>query len=220
MNEDINKLILFCSILDYGKGSKALKLSKKVGGVEGTIFLGKGTVRNELLNILGFSEVRKEIFLTIINKELEDLFYDEMFTKFNLDKPHHGIAFSMELKNLLRRDNGRSLASQKKGVDNMDYEAIFTIVDKGLSDNVLEAAEIAGSRGGTIIHGRGSGTTEKEKLFNIEIEPEKDIILILAKIEESEKIVNSIKEMLDITKPGAGIIFTLDVNRTLGLYGD
>ena len=76
------------------------------------------------------------------------------------------------------------------------------------------------SKGGTVIHGRGSGTEEKEKLFNIVIEPEKDIILILSKVDEVEKITNAIKKVLNISKPGAGIIFTLDVTKTLGLYED
>ncbi len=77
----------------------------------------------------------------------------------------------------------------------MKYEAIFTIVDRGVSDSVIDAATKAGSTGGTIIHGRGgSGTQETAKLFNLEIEPEKDIILILSKVDKTEDIVTSIEE--------------------------
>lgn len=221
MNLDSNKLILFCSIMDFGKGSKALKLARKLGAIGGTIFLGKGTVRSELLNILGLLEIRKEIFLTIIDEGLEDIFYDEMSNKFGLNKPNHGIAFSMPLKGCIEiRENKHLLNTEKKGVTNVNYEAIFVIVDKGLSDSVLDSARSAGSTGGTVIHGRGTGTREKEKLFDIEIEPEKDIILILSRVEKTEKIVNAIKERLNIDEPGAGIIFVLDVNRTLGLYGE
>lgn len=100
----------------------------------------------------------------------------------------------------------------------MKYEAIFTIVDKGKADEVIDAAKLAGSTGGTVIHGRGSGSHDKAKLFNIPIEPEKDIILILAQSHKTDAIVNSIRERLNIDKPGAGIIFTLDVKRTLGLF--
>lgn len=217
LNDD--KLILFCSIIDFGKGSKALKLAKKIGALGGTIFLGKGTVKNEILNILGVLDIRKEIFITIIDEELEDVFYDEMANKFKLDHLNRGIAFSIPLKSFLKANEEKYIVNtEKKGVKDVDYEAIFIIVDKGLSDDVLEVAEEAGSKGGTVIHGRGSGSEEKEKLFNIEIEPEKDIILILSKVEESVKIVKSIKKLLDICKPGAGIVFTLDVNKTLGLY--
>ncbi|HZK33490.1 MAG TPA: P-II family nitrogen regulator, partial [Tissierellaceae bacterium] len=204
-----------------GKGSKALKLAKRLGAMGGTIFLGKGTVSNELLNVLGLLEIRKEIFITIIDEDLESNFYDEMSKKFSLEKPNTGVAFSIPLKRFLRISQPMDLSNtEKRDVNKVDYEAIFVIVDKGLSDNVLDSAKSAGSRGGTVIHGRGSGTKAKEKLFNIEIEPEKDIVLILAKEEEAKKIVDSIKEGLNICDPGAGIIFVLDVNRTLGLYSE
>ena len=221
MNLDANKLNLFCSIMDFGKGSKVMKLAKKLGAVEGVVFLGKGTVKNELLNILGVLDVRKEIFLTIIDEPLEETLYEEVSKKFHLNKSHHGIAFSMPLKNLVEMNEAKYVSKTKeKGGNNVDYEAIFAIVDKGLYEDVLDAAEAVGSKGGTVIHGRGSGTEEKEKLFNIVIEPEKDIILILSKTNEAEKIVNAIKEVLNVCKPGAGIIFTLDVTKTLGLYED
>lgn len=214
-----DRLILFSSILDFGKGSKALRLSQELGAIGGTIFLGRGTVRNEWLNILGIMETRKEIFITIIDEELEDKFYDKMTEKFKLDKPNHGIAFSMSLKYCLEFSGQKYISNpEKKGVNKMDYQSIFVIVDKGSIDDVIEAAESAGSTGGTVIHGRGCGSREKATLFNIQIEPEKDILLILSKTEKTDDIVNAISERLNIHEPGAGIIFVMDVSKTLGLY--
>lgn len=211
--------ILFCSILDYGKGSKMFKLAKQLGAVGGTIFLGKGTVKNELLNVLGVVEVRKEIFITIIDEQLEDTFFKEVSKKFSLEKRHHGIAFSMPLKHFIScKDNKIVSSDEKKGVDFMDFEAIFVVVNKVDLDDVLDAAEAAGSTGGTVIHGRGAGSQEKTTLFNIEIEPEKDIILILSPTSKTEKIVNSISDKLNIHEPNAGIIFVVDVKKTIGLY--
>ncbi|NLN49222.1 MAG: P-II family nitrogen regulator [Clostridiales bacterium] len=208
-----DNLILFSCILDFGKGSKALELSKVLGGKMGTIFLGRGTVRAEWLNVLGALDVRKEIFITIIDEESEDIFYKRMADKFNLNKKRHGIAFSMPIGHFYNRSN-----LKKEGENKVAYECIFTIVDKGLSGDVLEAAEAAGSTGGTVIHGRGTGTREKATLFNIKIEPEKEIVLILAKTENTDSIVDSIEKKLNIKEPGTGIIFVMDVSRTLGLY--
>lgn len=221
MDSNNFKPILFCSILDYGKGSKMLKLSKELGGVGETIFIGRGTLRNEWLNILGVEDIRKEVFITIINEELEDIFYKEVSKRFALERRHHGIAFSMPLKYFITGKEKIGLSDGEKGVSSVskiDFESIFVIVDKGSLDDVLDAAEAAGSTGGTVIHGRGSGSKEKAKLFNIEIEPEKEILLILSQVSNTEKIVNSIKDKLDIHKPNAGIIFVMDVSRTLGLY--
>lgn len=47
----------------------------------------------------------------------------------------------------------------------MGYDVIFTIVDKGLDHEVIEAAKLGGATGGTIIRARGSGTRDKPILF-------------------------------------------------------
>lgn len=211
---------LFWIIVDFGQANKMLKESKKLGVSGGTFFLGKGTVASHLLNVLGVSQIRKEILIMVIDKNLENRLFDKLNNKFQLNKPHRGIAFSIPLKSCLGLRDSKNLPSnlQKGQVTDMEYEAIFTIVDKGGSDKVLEAAKSAGSTGATVIHGRGSGSQEKMKLFDIEIDPEKDIILILSKIQDTESIVNSIRQDLDIDNPGSGIIFVLDVNQTLGMY--
>lgn len=218
--ESLNKgLILFWCILEFGKGSKLFKLSNEIGGVGSTIFLGRGTVKDELLKALGILDTRKEIFVTIIDEEMEDIYYDRVIKQFSLDKPHHGVAFSVSAKYCSQVDGSKSISNHKEeGVKDLNYEAIFIVVDKGAMDDVLEAAESAGSTGGTIIHGRGSGTKEKETLFNIQIEPEKEIILILSKAEKTQSIIKAIKKRLNLDKPGTGIIFVMDVSRAIGLY--
>lgn len=214
-----NNYSLFCIIVDFGKARKMLKESKKLGATGGTFFLGKGTVQSHLLEILGLNEVRKEILIMVIEEKLEDIFYRELNNKFSLDKANHGIAFSMPLSICLGLGNSKhQLNSKEQEVKNMKYEAIFTIVDKGMSDKVLDAAMLYGSTGGTVIHGRGSGSQDKAKLFNIEIDPEKDIVLILSEVTKTEAIINSIRKELNIDDPGTGIIFVLNVNRTLGLF--
>lgn len=212
-------LSLFCVIVNFGEGSKVLKASRELGVTGGTFLLGKGTIKNSILNILGLDEVRKEILLMVIEESMEEALNEHLTKKFHMDKPNHGITFSFSINHLAIL-NGHEYKSKQKlrGADDMKYEAIFTIVDKGLSDDVVEAAQAAGSTGGTVIHGRGAGSHDTAKLFNIEIEPEKDIILILSELEKTAAIVNAIKEKLNIEEPGKGIIFVVDVNRTFGLY--
>ena len=213
-----NRYLIFCCILDFGKGSKILKLSKELGIEGGTIFLGKGTIKNEWLNALGVLETRKEIYWGIIDGELEDEFYNKVVEKFSLEKHNHGIAFSMPLKYYLNSESNKYVSNnEREGVKHMEHEAIFVIADKDYSDDIIDAAEAAGSTGGTIIHGRGQCTSEKAMLFDIEIEPEKVIILILSQKEKTDNI-NAIKDKLNMDEPNKGIIFVMDVSRTVGLY--
>ena len=168
---------------------------------------------------MGLLEIKKEILLTFIDGSREEVFYDEIIDRFDLIQPNHGIAFSIPLKSYMEVGGSKHLSRVvKKDGDDMGYEAIFIIVDRGLSEEVIEAAKSAGATGGTIIHGRGSGTKKKEKLFNIEIEPEKDIVLILSKAMDTEGIIEAVEDRANIDRPGGGIIFVLDVSRTIGLY--
>jgi len=71
-----------------------------------------------------------------------------------------------------------------------------------------------------VLHGRGSGTEETLKLFNMEIEPEKEILLILAKKEECNPIIDALNLNLKLDEPGHGILFVQDINQAYGLYDD
>ena len=46
-------------------------------------------------------------------------------------------------------------------------ELIFTIVNVGFADEVMEKARKCGVKGGTIIHGRGTATKDAEQFFDI-----------------------------------------------------
>lgn len=219
MDININQLNLFFAVMNYGKGSKVLKYAKNTDAIAPTLFMGDGTVHNELLNKLGLLEMKKEIFISLLEPELEEVFYQKMKDKFHMKKDNHGIAFSVPVKSVLKTMDSEIVSVNKnKGVKELDYEAIFAIVDKGSSHEVVDAAQKAGSQGGTIVHGRGAGNVKTAKLFNLEIEPEKDIVLILAKSSQSQEIIKSIKSDLNMSDPGKGILFVLDVNKTIGLY--
>jgi nitrogen regulatory protein PII len=106
----------------------------------------------------------------------------------------------------------------KEGGQNMTtYKAIFIIVDKGKGESVVDVATDAGAKGATIINARGSGIHETSKLFNMDIEPEKEIVLILSKDEVVQPIVENLCQTLNIDEPGNGIIFVQEVHQTYGI---
>lgn len=98
------------------------------------------------------------------------------------------------------------------------YNSIFVIVYKGNAELVIEAANKAGSKGGTIINARGAGTHETAKVFAMDIEPEKEIVLILSEVESTQKIVDAINAELKIEEPGNGIVIVQNVSKTYGIY--
>lgn len=214
---DIKALELICVIVNLGLGSKVMHISKHCGILGGTILLGRGTVNNRILEFLGISDIRKEIVLMAADKNTVNLTLNRLNKEFKFDKPNHGIAFTTSVCSIIGTRNCKS-NNEESEVDSNMYNAITVITDKGKAEDVIEAATKAGSKGGTIINARGSGIHETSRLFNMDIEPEKEIVLILSKKDRTDSIVESIRNELNIDEPGMGIIFIQDVVNTYGIY--
>lgn len=218
-SSEITDFELVCIIVDFGLGSKVLQTAKKSGITGGTVLLGKGTIKSRLLEFLALTDVRKEIIIMVSNKTTIKYALEQLDKKFKFSKPNHGIAFTTPVGHVIGASSCKSEnLKEGRGVENIMYHAITVIVEKGNAEEVIDAATEAGSKGGTIINARGSGIHETSKLFSMEIEPEKEIVLILSEKESTEKIVSSIREKLKIDEPGNGIIFIQDVANTYGLY--
>ncbi|WP_324824260.1 P-II family nitrogen regulator [Sinanaerobacter sp. ZZT-01] len=210
---------LICIIVNFGLGSKLVRLAKKHGIPGGTIMLSRGTVNSSILDYMGLSDVRKESVFMVADKKIARQALEEMNKEFEFNKPNHGIAFATSICGVL---GTKSIVcgniKNEREVDNTMYHLVTTIVDKGKGECVIDAATKAGSKGGTIMNARGSGIHETSKLFSMEIEPEREVVMILSEHESTEKIVTSIKEELKIEEPGNGIIYIQDVNKTYGIY--
>lgn len=216
-----SKYNLCCVIIDYGLGSKVLKLAKDLGVSGGTIFLGKGSAKNHLLEWFDLTDIRKEIVLFLAEEHVAENVLDAINKKFKFCKPNHGIAFCSPLEDIVgSRSCHVDKIKESRGSDDIMYKAIFTIVDRGNAESVIDAAEKAGSQGGTIINARGSGIHEKSTLFAMTVEPEKEIVLILSEKDKTKAIVESIKNEIKLENPGNGILFILDTISTYGIFKD
>ena len=94
---------------------------------------------------------------------------------------------------------------------------IVSIVRKGWGDTVLEATMKAGAHGGTVLFGRGIGRNEQQKVFGIQIEPEKEIVLSLVPTDIKDRILAEIVRAADLTAPGHGLAFVMPVEQVAGI---
>lgn len=101
--------------------------------------------------------------------------------------------------------------------EEIDFQLIVTIVNRGLCGAVIDSSREAGAEGGTIISGRGSGVHEQAKLFSFTIEPEKDIVLTLVPARRTEKVLEAIVKASDLNEPGNGIAFVIDIEDVTGI---
>lgn len=94
------------------------------------------------------------------------------------------------------------------------FELILCIVNAGYSQNVMDAARQAGARGGTILRGRGSANPEAEEFFNITIQPDKEVVLILVTASIKDDVLKAVYKNSGLSTEGQGIAFSLPVERT------
>ncbi|MCZ0703759.1 nitrogen regulatory protein PII [Natronobacillus azotifigens] len=218
---------LIVTIVKKDKAKKIVHATRLAGAQGGTTLLGKGFRLNEKQRFLGIPiEREREIIFTIVSR---DIYYDcltAIESSAQLNKQKTGIAFVIDIKKVtgISRMLGNAIADcSEEGVEaNMNvpavyYDLIVTIVNNGDSEKVVDATKRAGAEGGTIIHGRGTGIHEKAKLFNILIEPEKEVVLTLIERERTEEVLQAINEDAALNKPGKGIAFVLEVEKTIGI---
>ena len=98
-----------------------------------------------------------------------------------------------------------------------EHEVIWCIVNAGYSDDVMNAAREFGARGGTIIRARGTANQEAERLFNIAIQPDKEIVMILIEAGLKKDILHALYQKVGLNSPGQGIAFSLPVESVVGL---
>ena len=219
MTPNVENVIFIYVIVNRGTGSKVLHSAKKHGLPGGTVLLGRGTIKKPLLEALALDDVRKEIVFLVTYDSEGIRFLDSLSAELKFHKPNHGIAFILDVDfvcgtKCLRCSGSKNVGGEQKSM----YQSVYVIVDRGKGEAAVDAATKAGAKGATIMCARGSGIHETSKLFNMEIEPEKEIVLIVVKSDITELVVSSVRDALDIDKPGNGIMFVQNIRQVYGLH--
>ena len=68
------------------------------------------------------------------------------------------------------------------------------------------------------MNGRGSGVHETSKLFAMDVEPEREIVMIISEKEHTEAIISAIHKKMKLEEAGNGILYVQDVNQAYGLH--
>lgn len=98
-----------------------------------------------------------------------------------------------------------------------NFEVILCIVNQGFSDAAMDAAKKVGARGGTVMSGRGTASKESEKFYNITIQPEKEIVMILVATDIKDKMLKALYDAVGMDTPAQGIAFSLPVDSVAGI---
>ena len=94
-----------------------------------------------------------------------------------------------------------------------DVRLITCIVQRGLGDIIVNAAQEAGAQGATIHFGRGSGVRERLGLLGLAIEVEKEIITSLVSDEQVDRVFEKMYFAGELDVPGMGIIYVTKLEK-------
>ena len=98
-----------------------------------------------------------------------------------------------------------------------NFELIVSIVNRGFTSTVMDAARSVGAKGGTIINAKGSGAHESEKMFGLTVTPEKEMVYIIAPKDQRNDIMKAIIEKAGLNSLGMGICFSMPIDDVMGV---
>ena len=182
--------------------------------------LGRGTATKSVLDLLGLSAREYHIIMTIADSERTERLIDEARRNLYIDAPGQGIIVATPIKSV---GGGKTLANLSGGRPaegapdiNYNYEIVLVIANEGHTDTVMEAAREAGARGGTVLHGKGTGSQESAKFFGVSIASEKEVVLIVAKSSEKAAIKKSVIDKAGTQTDAGAVVMSLPVSAVAG----
>lgn len=192
------------------------------------IFLayGHGSAKSKIYEMLGYGGSKKIVSISINTGRMSNFIINQLHKRIDLSMPGTGIAFTIGLSGISRILSGvckKADENFKMGSETMTaaskepYSLIVAIVNSGHFESVMDAAKSAGASGGTLVHARSIGSKEAIKYLGITLQPEKDLVMILAQREKKLAIMESITAKTGLNTEAMACCFSLPVSRITGV---
>ena len=210
---------LVTSIVPHDRGERLTKAAMESGCRGGTVLIGRGLAKSNLMAVLGLGESTKDVILMILEDSVLDVVYKTIQRATSKERRGFGEIFVTDVDAFFRSgsDGIKRDEEPKRKVNTMN-EMICAIVNKGYADDVMAAARKAGAGGGTVVNARGTARETDEQFFGTHIVPEKEMLMIIVPSEKKEAVLESIRNLKCLKEPGMGIAYSTPVEN-FGLLG-
>lgn len=185
---------------------------------------GRGTASSEVLDYFGLEATEKMVYLAIVTDNMWKKLKRGLIVRLQIDVPGTGIAFTVPLSSIGGRralqyliQNQEYVKEEESELKGTKYELLIAIANQGSIDAVMDAARSANAGGGTVIHAKGTGTEGARKFLGVSVAEEKEMIFIVTRTEEKNKIMKAIMEKTGLGSKEKTVIFSLPVTDTAGL---
>jgi nitrogen regulatory protein PII len=187
--------------------------------------LCNGTASESTLSLLGLEKTEKIMFNAMIREEKLGEIIKGLIVELDIFSAGNGLAVVMPVNSVGGSSSLKHMVGEapleKKERENMNVAEskvvmIITIVDKGNTEIVMDAARSAGAGGGTVVRAKGTGA-EIAKFFGVSISEEKEMVYIVARRDSRDAIMKAIMEKAGSNTDAHGVIFSLPVDSVVGL---
>ena len=139
-----------------------------------------------------------------------------------LDVPGNGVLMAVPVDSIGGQTAKEYLLHQQEGESPMTeqektHELIVVITNQGYTDQVMDAARAAGATGGTAVHAKGTGTELAKRFFGVSIASERELIFILARVEDKKPIMKAVMDQAGMNSKAQSLVFSLPVSGLAGL---
>ena len=216
------ELYMIISVLDRKKEDIFLSLTQSLDLHMTNTIPGIGTATSEHLEKYGLSETQKSIIITAATADKTQKLIKSAKRRLMIDVPGNGIIMTVPIKSV---GGGKTLAymTDNEKPDgsmpdmNFEYELIIVVLNQSYMYDVMEAAKSAGATGGTMMHAKGTGTTNAKKFLGVSLATEKEVIMITVKAAEKAAVMKAISEKAGAGTPAGALCFSLPVSAVAGL---
>ncbi len=94
-----------------------------------------------------------------------------------------------------------------------DVALITCIVQRGMGEGVLKAAQEAGAQGATLHYARGSGVRERLGVLGVSIEVEKVVVDIVVATDQVDRVFEHIYLAAKLDTPGMGMMYVTPIEK-------
>lgn len=209
------------SVVNPGAMDRVCEIAAALDLPQTVTLLGHGTAVQSMLDLLGIESTEKRVIMTVANPEKTRKFIKEMRRQVYIGIPGHGIIMAVPIKSvgggktLAYLNNGEQQPARNTPELSNRYELIVIVANEGRTDQVMNAARAAGATGGTVLHGKGTGSQNK-KFYNVSIAAEKEVILMVAQNDRKAAIMQSVLHHAGPDSEAGAILFSLPVSEVAG----
>ena len=189
---------------------------------------GKGTAPSEMLDIFGLSGTTRQVTAGLLPREAVAGAFTAFRQHLSVHQRGRGIAITLPVTGLQapvlelleqrqapeeNTTEGATVSMQEKS----GYVVIWTSVDSGFSDDVVDAARAAGAKGGTVLKGLRRTSERSGQQLGLPLQEGQEFVMIVAPREKKGDILSAISAACGLRSEAHGLVLSLPVEDAVGL---